>query len=78
MTDDLNRLRERLVFRRYELGRSQVDVARRMGATQSVVSELESGHVKNPGVLTLTRWAAAVDLTLSVHLSAEQPIVADR
>ncbi len=62
-------LRLRLHHRRKAIGRSQIEVAQQMGTTQSAVSDLEAGRTENPGLNTLARWAAAVDLSLAVQLA---------
>lgn len=62
-------LRECFTDRRKAIGRSQVDIARAMGTTQSAVSDLESGRTKDPGLNTLARWASAVDLSFAVQLA---------
>lgn len=50
-------------------GLTQVQLAKAMGTQQSAVSDLELGRSGPPNLDTLTRWAAALDLELSVQLT---------
>lgn len=61
------RLVRALVARRVASGLSQVEVGRRMGTTQSAVSEFERG-LHYPQVETLQRYARAVGGRLRVSL----------
>lgn len=58
-----------LVTRRLTLRISQREVARRMGSTQSVLSDVEAGKTQHPTFWYLSRWAAA--LGVSVGLAVE-------
>jgi transcriptional regulator with XRE-family HTH domain len=53
---------------RYCAGLSQVEIGRRVGVTQSVVSAYESG-ARQPSVPTLARLVAATGLELDMGLS---------
>lgn len=61
-------LREFLVERRETLGLSQTGLAKRMGTTQSAVSDLETGETVDPGIGTISRWAQALDLQAAIDL----------
>lgn len=65
---DLHEIRVSLYRRRQALGLSQAEVARRMGMTQSTVSDLESGVCKNPTIGTVKSWAEALDLRFRIVL----------
>ena len=56
-----------LIERRKSEGLSQSVIASRMGVGQSTVSEFESKK-HTPRVATLTRYAEALDLTLTVEV----------
>jgi transcriptional regulator with XRE-family HTH domain len=62
----LDELRGYLIHQRVEMGLSQTRVAELMRTSQSNVSELEKGQVRNPGVETLARWARAVGVELEL------------
>lgn len=62
-------LRRFLVRQRLYLKLTQGQVAKQMGTTQSALSELESGKTRDPGVRTLIRWAAALDVQLEIVAS---------
>jgi transcriptional regulator with XRE-family HTH domain len=62
--DDPHEVLEALVLRRQRLGLSQTTVAARMGTSQSAVARLEAGR-SDPRLSTLTRYAAALDTTVS-------------
>jgi DNA-binding XRE family transcriptional regulator len=61
-------LRE-IVKIRYELGKTQEEVARNMGTTTSVVGRLETGGGKShsPTLATLRKYAQALDCDLQLH-----------
>jgi transcriptional regulator with XRE-family HTH domain len=62
-------LRTHLTEVRKQRGLSQTEVAKRMGCTQSALSDLESGRVSEPGIGTFARWASALDLELTVQIT---------
>ncbi len=64
----LSVLRE-LVEARKKAGLSQSDVARRMDVPQSAIVRLESG-AHSPTLTTLSRYAAAIGVTLEVRKTA--------
>lgn len=66
MIDDL---RKYLADVRKRRGLSQAEVARRMGTSQSAVSELEN-EATNPTVGTLAAWATALDVELTFQVAA--------
>lgn len=68
-------LRPVLIARRKILGLSQYDVAAIMGTRQSALSELETGNTVAPTIDTLTRWAAAVRVTLTLRLEFEEVVI---
>lgn len=55
------RLAEKVWNRRKEMGLSQADLARKVRATQSIISEIESADY-NPGLELLSRIAQALNL----------------
>ena len=63
-------LARRLANTRRRRGLSQAEVARRMGTTQSAVSDLEGG-AHDPYLSTLQRYARAVAARVAVHLAVE-------
>jgi transcriptional regulator with XRE-family HTH domain len=65
---DMDTLRQRLTVRRLVLGISQDALAERMGSSQSYVSRLELGAIKDPSFTALTRWCTALDLVLTISL----------
>ena len=68
--DDAERRREllrSLIACRKQLGLSQKEVAKKMGTTQSAVSDLEGG-VSDPRLSTIQRYARSVDDFIVVHL----------
>lgn len=67
---DLAPVRRSLALRRTSLGLTQADVARRMGTTQSAVSDVETGRAE-PAVGTLARYATAVGLHLRIVLEID-------
>ena len=69
--DDPREVLVALVRRRQRLGLSQTTVAARMGTSQSAVARLETGR-GDPRLSTLTRYAAALDTTVSFAV-AEGP-----
>ena len=50
-------------------GLSLADVGEKTGLSKSAISKLESSKDANPTVNTLSRYAAALDMTLSVILT---------
>jgi transcriptional regulator with XRE-family HTH domain len=67
---DLEAVRRSLTLRRASLKLSQAEVAKRMGTTQSAVSDLESGRAA-PSVSTLSRYAEAVGLRMRIVLEID-------
>lgn len=63
-------LARRLASTRRRRGLSQAEVARRMGTTQSAVSDLEGG-AHDPYLSTLQRYARAVAARVEVYLAVE-------
>jgi len=61
-------LRAYLTAARKRLGITQTELAKRISTTQSNVSDLEAGHVADPGIGSFARWAAALDLDLTVEV----------
>jgi uncharacterized protein len=59
---------------RQRAGLSQVQVARRAGVTQSVVSAYESG-AREPSLATLRRLVAATGMELAVGIRDEPPLL---
>ena len=57
----------RLALRRKALKMGQRELGARIGASQATISALERGRTRNPGYMTLVRWAQA--LGLDFHLS---------
>lgn len=55
-----------LIHARQRAGLTQVEVAKRMGTTQSAIARLESGRM--PSMKTLQRFAQATGSQLQVHL----------
>lgn len=60
-------IRIALYAARRQQGLTQAEVARRMGTTQSAVSDLERGDY-DPQLSTFARWSAALGKTLYVTL----------
>ena len=58
-----------LIAARARAGLSQVEVAKRMHTSQSVVAQLEANSA-SPNLSTLRRYAAAVGCKLTVSMSA--------
>lgn len=56
-----------LIDARVRAGLSQIEVAERMGTTQSVIARLESGR-RPPSMRTVERFARAVGGTLIVRI----------
>jgi transcriptional regulator with XRE-family HTH domain len=67
---DLDPVRQSLASRRVSLKLTQADVAKRMGTTQSAISDLESGRAE-PAVDTLKRYAEAVGLRMRIVLEID-------
>ncbi len=66
-------IRAHLAERRTTLGRSQQELADAMGTTQSAVSDLETGRTKDPCLNTVSRWAASLDLAMTVQFAEALP-----
>jgi len=62
-----DQMRRRLVSARKARGWSQADVARRMGCTQQLVSQLETG-VKGNKLDIADSWCRALGLRLKVEI----------
>ena len=60
------RIEQELVSLREKEGLSQRDLALRIGASQPYVAKLESGRVRNLGLKTLIKYAAATGTRLTV------------
>ena len=60
------RIEQELVALREREGLSQKELATRIGASQPYVAKLESGKVKNLGLKTLAKYAAATGTRLTV------------
>jgi len=69
--EDPGEVLEALVRRRQRLGLSQTTVAARMGTSQSAVARLEAGR-GDPRLSTLTRYAAALDTSVSFAVGEER------
>ncbi|MBF0433080.1 MAG: helix-turn-helix transcriptional regulator [Fibrobacteria bacterium] len=54
---------------RKKVGLTQVELAKKMGVSQQVVSKLEHGEVDNPTINTLQRIAAVTGAKLKVEFS---------
>jgi transcriptional regulator with XRE-family HTH domain len=65
-------IRRRLYARRYALGLGQREVAKRMGTTQSALSDLETGNTKSPRLETIIRWAEALGLRVDISIDDPQ------
>ena len=55
-----------LAARRDWIGMTQREVAKRMGTTQSAISDIETGG--NPTIATLDRYADTLGCSLDVHI----------
>jgi transcriptional regulator with XRE-family HTH domain len=64
---NLDRVRQSLSTRRAALMMSQAELAKRMGTTQSAVSDLENGR-SAPRIDTLSRWASALGLRAEISI----------
>jgi transcriptional regulator with XRE-family HTH domain len=62
-------LGDKVRSRREQLGLSQVELADRIGTTQSRISQIERGATMQLSVLMLFRIAEALDRELSISLS---------
>ena len=69
--DDPREVVDALVRRRQRLGLSQTTVAARMGTSQSAVARLETG-LGDPRLSTLTRYAAALDTSVSYAVAEDR------
>ena len=69
--DESREVLDALAQRRRRLGLSQTTVAARMGTSQSAVARLEAGQ-GDPRLSTLTRYAAALDTSVSFALAQDQ------
>lgn len=66
----MNDYRTELIKRRKALGLKQVDVAKRMGyKNQSAVCELETTLSRMPNLVTLLRWAEALEFELTLSFT---------
>ncbi|MBI5442188.1 MAG: helix-turn-helix transcriptional regulator [Deltaproteobacteria bacterium] len=61
------RIEQELVALREKTGLSQRDLAERIGASQPYIAKVESGRVKNLGLKTLVKYAAATGTRLTVR-----------
>lgn len=68
MAGEFNMARE-LIAARSRAGLTQLDVAQRMGTTQSTIARLEGGG-RMPSIRTVQRYAQAVGARAVVHLEA--------
>ena len=66
-------LMKTLKDRRESLGLSLTDVSERSGLTRQVISKLENGHVTNPTVSTLARYAMALESEVTLGLRDIEP-----
>ena len=66
MADEFGMARE-LIAARARMGLTQADVAQRMGTTQSVIAQLESGK-RAPSLRSVQRYAQAIGLRAVVRL----------
>ena len=64
------RIEQELVALREKNGLSQRDLAERIGASQPYIAKLESGRVKNLGLKTLVKYAAATGTRLTVRFES--------
>ena len=55
-----------LVERRSLLGLTQIEMARRTGMSQSMISEMETGVNPNPTLKTIIKYAQAVNMLFEV------------
>jgi DNA-binding XRE family transcriptional regulator len=62
-------LEQDLVALRERAGVSQRELAKRLGVSQPAIAKLESGKVKNVGVVTLARYAAALGGRLKIDFT---------
>ncbi|MEV6099730.1 helix-turn-helix transcriptional regulator [Nocardia sp. NPDC051981] len=69
MSEDRARLIAELVERRRAAGLSQIEVAARMGTSQSAVARLETENV-DVRTSTLQRYAAAVDSRITLQVTS--------
>lgn len=80
------KIEQELVALREKKGLSQRDLAERIGASQPYIAKLESGRVKNLGLKTLVKYAAATGTRLTVHFepmphprkTATRPVATNR
>lgn len=61
-------VRKSLIERRWELGLTQGDLAKRLGISQAAVAEFETDPYPDPRMSTLARYACALDLELRPSL----------
>jgi DNA-binding XRE family transcriptional regulator len=62
-------LEQDLVALRESAGVSQRALAKRLGVSQPAIAKLESGKVKNVGVVTLARYAAALGGRVRIEIT---------
>ncbi len=63
------KIEQELVALREREGLSQRDLAMKLGTTQPYIAKLESGRVRNVGLKTLAKYAAATGTTLTVSFT---------
>lgn len=57
-------MRIKLEAMRKKRGLSQIELEKRSGVPQPIISQIESGHVKSPGVMLMCKLAAALKCTV--------------
>ncbi len=57
---------EKLIDRRYELGLTQKQLARKMDISPSYLSDLETGKTSNPTLYTLLAWLQSLKIDESI------------
>ncbi len=70
---DLRQLMTDLAKRRRQHGLTQIDVARKMGTSQSYVARLETASL-DPRVSTLLRYAAAIAAGAAVYAALKETL----
>ncbi len=61
-------LGDRIFTARTERGFSLRELSRRSGVSNPLISQIESGHVANPGFFTVAKLARALDLNMNAFL----------
>ena len=69
---------ERLSQRREELGWSQAELARRSGIPQGLISRMERGKVKEPGITVVRRLARTLQTTADYLVGMYDKLEAER